>query len=620
MGYFLLGLASLALVSCSKPARDSRNPSPLPPVHDEISPDLISSPSLSEADSGEAHSPPQYLVPEVGNSPVSGFESVSMAAASAIKPSIETEVIGPPEGEAAEAVHSLAFAGGVTKTSSPPGTEVIGSPGREAVRDTWVDYNGNTWVDYVDKQEFDVEKRPGSHVFDWYMGVLLKDTQETLQRWSRKHPDKDRWKKRFEAMAKRPPGDLINVFDDMIYHHSLRQNEGLPMSDIKNEKGEIESVAFVASFNEPIFGFDRAIKSESYIVDRIVLLGTDYLESNNFFSDERDAVLSFIEFDSSERIILSIREQAKNMVTFVDYVRKNKIPVHIMGKCEYFCSNYLLSAAPKVIIEPIGEVIFNGDPLSTAAIFEDVSKSLKEKLWIELQETATNPTEFAKLIKKKFDLTELRGFSNFLRRDPNSPSADDFLMARMTGFLGDQSFKDMPESVVAEFAAGMSLDERKSVMLFLKDKFGEDDQWISSMQIASNSMSVSFRHLSHQMLLRYGKVDKTLREFYRVVGLMTRFPIIEELCYAHDLPVCLDESSEIITYPYVSVDASVLRLLGFNVEGAENVGLREVIWPQKLNRPEMLSITEASLTECDFLNNSFSDVESIVSCLADVDR
>lgn len=689
LGYFLLGLASIALVSCSKPVKDFTNPNP-GLVHEAIA---GSEPSASL---GQAKS----SISQAQNSSFTdfGFVAAVPATKAQVSPSVGASKVAAVNGNSAgggmDAFAAIGIPGSAEDVKGmqiPPSAgvskvaTVINSVGKAAAsgsrKSVETVYKGE-WVKFV-KKEFDL-KRPGSFVFDAYMGFLLEDAQ------SKAEEDGENFKNIPIDPKKVTEDNQKTVFGMMLDAHTAYQNDSGFNNLIENEQGKEETVQFVTTFN---VSYEDLVPPRSP-PDRVVILGIPYMESNNFFyrkgnnlfPNGGDPIFSFIQFDSFRDTRQEVMNQMRTMISFVNYVQANQIPVHIMGKCDYFCSAYLLPVVSEIIIEPIGEVVFNGDLISTANTFNDVLDLLIQTKWEAFQEAALDSLAFAKLMREKFDIESIQDFFNSLSngtflveqiksllivsplkraaffqtapedvrdavlqslrennlvslrkiagdsemfaqlitKNSDSESVKSFIESpdgvyfteQITSLFGKANFQDFPDNVLEEFVSGMPLQTRQSMMAFFKEEW-ENKESETDLVFGISSASNFFRIFGRGMEMRAAASGaqekfKKLSEFYRIVGLLTRDSIIDEVRDFHNLPIPPKKGAS-----YISVDKEVLLRLGFNVVmGEENDGLRSIVWSRDDNKPNVLRITTDVLTDCNFLNHSFSDIQSVRNCLA----
>ena len=209
-------------------------------------------------------------------------------------------------------------------------------------------------IDFI-KSELEQDGRESSQIFDKYIERVVKVSlddyvkEETDEKGEvRRVVDVDEWVQEsvfFEPSATAPyvykVAERDTVFGELAYL-DYRKKEQIGWPDFSEQvqiEGKEERVLFIVSLDGEYTNLEP---------DRIVMMRSPSLE---------DLVHQKGVFKKEE----ALDEQAHRLSRLVAYVKRTRVPVHIIGMCDYFCSSYVVPHAQEVRIEPFGEVTFNGN-------------------------------------------------------------------------------------------------------------------------------------------------------------------------------------------------------------------------------------------------------------------
>ena len=437
----------------------------------------------------------------------------------------------------------------------------------------------NKWLNFI-KSRFQEADVSSSFVFDWHLRRLIHDIQEN----------------NFKTflMIENPDKNQQDIFKELSKAHFKTQKKNFTTDIINGEK-----VLFLTSFD-----LSNGFISD-WQPDRIAILRSP----ESLPHDIRKASYQelSVQSDIEESVI---KRQANGLTELTNYIQSNKIPVHIMGKCDYLCSAHVMPSAHEIYIEPFGEILFNGNPFNTYHILNNLMSVIPEIKDPGFRDRIIDqdPTVLGKHIQKLSYIPLADSFFQFLEAI-DTPSSES-LMNKIEATLVNPAADFYTLWGGRSFSSSLVQGEWNTVAAFLID--------IPTQNIAGIKDAATTYYNSVKTTRVSSIRESKLAALYGITGLLTHSAPVRQLFHLYPsatinpYPFLAMES---VDYTHISPRSVFLRKLGFNVEG-NNSGLRDYILPYRTkSKMSILPITETTLNKCRFKDSVFIS-QSSLECAA----
>ena len=514
-------------------------------------------------------------------------------------------------------------------------------------------FNGRTpqereWI-AVARDEFKRTGNEGSSVFSWYVRDL---TEYTLNRLDAEKSDL--------SQQKTPEDKARLVISSLLFSHWLKQkdlSDGFFFQEIAGEK-----VLFLTDFAIPSGVFQQE-------PDRVAILNFPELSSvvsdveaiNEQVKEQHLMLQQFQqqmkgngegeqEEPEEEEKLEDYHLQAGvtlggDFWSLIDYVHKKKSPLHVIGKCDSFCSFYLAPYSDEVYLEPFGEILFEGDTEIIPRAYQLFLKQDWKKYADFRERIGEAPLFYAEYLNEKFD-GKVQGKLYKAIEDQFGLSGS-VLIDKIRSVVGEAgSFQDVPVNTVRNLVVNLSEDEKDFLSGFSIGHFGLDEKEMKDLpafktlaglsgfanwpQIVDNvvdnmrqrqSVPTLFANWSRIIDTVIREEDPYLRNRLKglsyVAGLLTRSNLLEDIKFpieeSRDFFMDRGKDSE---YSHVSPATDVLKELGINVVQGENAGLRNYVLAYKSqSKISILVLTRDALDGCGFFSEeTFSNSQLLTEC------
>ena len=459
---------------------------------------------------------------------------------------------------------------------SPPKALIADDPRTQAVKQ-WKSFVINRFHEAGDKT---------SPAFEWYMEFLIKGIEQGLT------DNNIELKNAFMNWRNPSPEDQDKIFSEVIKVHTEEPKEGRRKgfpAPVTNESGKTEIVYFLNSFEQP---YDESPLSKTHF-DRVAILRTPDLF--HLITDKRNPE--------------EMKTQAENLSNWVNYLTDTKIPVHIMGKCDYLCSAYVAPQAEEVSIEPLGEILLNGDLLTTRNAFINILRFI-EKERADSMGTEKYNANFSQLLQERLMKPPVLGdLFNFLEESgTNSILPEKFKQLSIkNNSNGGDDFYSIPLPTIQDFTSSLSPRSLEIILRFIKERDlirveGEDlssapglDEILKReerlVKAQNTILNVKEFYESYQSKVSTPEEER-LNRISQIAGLLATSSIIKSMVPSY-LPIA---SGDFVNYSYISLRHDYLNNVGINAISGNNSGLTK--YSEKDEK--ILIVTEKTLANCHF--------------------
>lgn len=325
-----------------------------------------------------------------------------------------------------------------------------------------------------------------------------------------------------------------------------------------------------------------------------------------------------------------------NFWSLIDYVHKKKSPLHVIGKCDSFCSFYLAPYSNEVYLEPFGEILFEGDTEIIPRAYRLFLKQDWKKYAAFRERISEAPLFYAEYLNEKFD-GEVQN-ELYKAIEGQFGLSGSVLIDKIRSVVGEAgSFQDVPVNTVRNLVVNLSEDEKDFLGGFSLGRFGLGEREMKDLPafktLAGLSGFVNWPQIVDRMRHSFPAdwsriVDTVIKEedpYLRnrlkglsyVAGLLTHSNLLEEIKFpmdeSRDLFMDRGKDSE---YSHVSPSADALKELGINVVQGENTGLRNYILAYKSqSKISILALSREALDDCGFFSEeTLSNSQLLTDC------
>ena len=479
------------------------------------------------------------------------------------------------------------------------------------------------------KNELRKEGTESSYVFDRYIEKLIMASVSEEYRDDKNKIDEIKWMKEsgfFDVRSATIPHQRVmekdRVFNRLAYlnytnpmgiREGNKQNAFIERIPIKGREKE-ETVLFVNSLI-----FDSSSDQEQW--DDWTTERLDQIKPDRIAVMRSPGLLDFIRGKKAFKQRDALAAQAERLARLTSYIRKHRIPVHVMGMCDYFCSSYLIPQTKKVYIEPFGEVAFNGSFKVVSDTFENLlqlaKKSHNDTIEDEIANLDLFPLDY---LQRQFHLPREGTFYQYLSNLENYT-----LLSKVKKSAGpNRSFEELSDAELRIVLGNLSKYEKSQVLgFFQSEKIQVAKKRVEVIQDIMKKFSLFNKHFPDTAAQSplFGGGNRNLERFFYYTGLATSSFFAGEFqdssTSRYFVPTEPKEGEEnpMIAYSHVSPRTTILNKLGINVRG-KNSGYRKHILAYQREKMPIAPISEAVLASCNFFQLSFSSPQEVTGCLS----
>ena len=468
----------------------------------------------------------------------------------------------------------------VTKTAiqSAPQVPIVSDP---------VNQLTEQWKQII-LNKFHQDKTPRSFVFEWYTEYLLNEMGKNLgpnSYWG--NPSKTQ---------------ITKIFSELVKLHSQTQKEWTEkFPEGYRAKIQGEKVLFLTSFDAPV---------SSIPPSRVAIVHTQGL----------------LPFFTQKESHQKIEAQANTLSAWVNHIHEHKLPVHIMGKCDYICSTYLAPRAKEIYIEPFGEILFNGDLPTTYYIANNLFQLIKKAEGHYRRDTFNDQNILAQFIQQGFEWSDWESLITQLEISRSHQNA--FIIRKIRKALNlvtdpiDIKTRTTNKPSIRQtenLMSSMSLRDIETITEFIRtsnnDANNDSEQQFANIKKMEEAIEGHLQGLNvfntsytRNAIIPDNSYSARLNNFAYTTGLVTGSTFVQQITPSYSI------EGHGLSYGYVSPQVAFLAKLGFNVKLGKNSGLRRyVLSPEEVNN--ILPVNETTLSDCDFRGAFYITTPLLQSCI-----
>lgn len=313
------------------------------------------------------------------------------------------------------------------------------------------------------------------------------------------------------------------------------------------------------------------------------------------------------------------------------HIKIAEVDLHIIGECSAFCASYLLPAAKTSYIESYGSISYSG---SLKGLQKDVTRIMSKQM--EKVQSFTETAGMDSLLmdifmdrleqvknqmKSESEIDVFRRFLNSLRRwDDNNEERGRQIADKLGRFLyrkGPISISEMGYAEANEFLESLSPDLLQTMRLFLSEKANYLQKY--SVAFALNGVNVqkedNYFHtkINSRVIIADDLAsveDYSYSDFIDLVSFLVRNQWYETYFHVPRAYYNIPEKDK--PWHKVAPSANLLRSLGLNIQGENNVDIFEIMG----NRDEVLYLDNERIKNCDFFADNVSyTTKTLKQCL-----